>query len=66
MMVEGKIAAVILFGFGALFLLLGIMVFPTLNRGMDNEEIIGSLVILLFNLILSSLFIIGGIQLWQI
>lgn len=65
-MIESKIVSVVMFIVGAFFLLLGFKVFSTIRMDSDKEEIIDSLVILLFNLIFSFIFIIGGIQLWQI
>ena len=65
MIIESKIIAVIMFGFGTFFLLCGLMVLYGV-RNIDKEDRVLFGVVLLLSLVLGYSLIIGGIQLWQI
>lgn len=65
MIIESKIIAVILFGFGTFFLLYGLMVLSGVRK-IDKEDRVLFGVALLISLVLGYSLIIGGIQLWQI
>ena len=65
MIIESKVIAVILFGFGTFFLLCGLMVLSGVRK-IDKDDRILFGIVLLLSLVFSYSLIIGGIQLWQI
>ena len=65
MIIESKIIAIILFGFGTFFLLCWLMVLSGVRK-IDKEDRILFGIVLLTSLVLGYSLIIGGIQLWQI
>lgn len=62
---EVKIIAVIPFGLGVFFFIHMLMILLAIGN-MDKEDMIRFSYIFLRDLLVGCLFIIGGIQLWQI
>lgn len=66
-MIESKLIAVILFGFGTFFLLCGGLIILSGVKKIDKEDmVLFGVALLIISLVLGYSLIIGGIQLWQI
>lgn len=64
-MIIMKVIAVILFGLGVYFFIYMLMILLAIGN-MDKEDRIRFSYTILMDLLFGCLFIIGGIQLWQI